>query len=149
MAAARPAARPGIGGSTWQWELAALRLVNEWAEKEQGIARSPVLVHQVRLRGGTVMTADQTAQDVRSADVKWVTPRTCRLWRDTGAVTTVPPASRRGSRRCCPQVPRHGRWPSARCDLTVTLGVQCITRRECVRPCGVVTVGGVLRRQDR
>ena len=75
----------GIGGSKWQRELAALRLVYEWAEKEQRIARSPVLVHQVRLRGGGEATvADQAPRDVRSADVKWVTPRTYRLWRDTG-----------------------------------------------------------------
>ena len=75
----------GIGGSKWQRELAALRLVYEWAEKEQHIARSPVLVHQVRLRGGgTATAADQAPRDVRSADVKWVTPRTYRLWRDIG-----------------------------------------------------------------
>ena len=75
----------GIGGSKWQRELAALRLVYEWAEKEQRIARSPVLVHQVRLRGGgTATVADQAPRDVRSADVKWVTPRTYLLWRDIG-----------------------------------------------------------------
>jgi site-specific recombinase XerD len=75
----------GIGGSKWQRELAALRLVYEWAEKEQHITRSPVLVHQVRLRGGgTATVADQAPRDVRSADVKWVTPRTYRLWRGTG-----------------------------------------------------------------
>ena len=75
----------GIGGSKWQRELAALRLVYEWAEKERHIARSPVLVHQVRLRGGgTATVADQAPRDVRSADVKWVTPRTYRLWRDIG-----------------------------------------------------------------
>lgn len=75
----------GIGGSKWQRELAALRLVYEWAEKERHIARSPVLVHQVRLRGGgTAAVADQVPRDVRCADVKWVTPRTYRLWRDIG-----------------------------------------------------------------
>jgi len=75
----------GIGGSKWQRELAALRLVYEWAEKEQHIALSPVPVHEVRLRGGGIATAaDQAPRDVRSADVKWVTPRTYRLWRDTG-----------------------------------------------------------------
>jgi len=75
----------GIGGSKWQRELAALRLVYEWAEKERHIARSPGLVHQVRLRGGgTATVADQAPRDVRSADMKWVTPRTYRLWRDTG-----------------------------------------------------------------
>lgn len=75
----------GIGGGKWQRDLAALRLVYEWAEKEQHIVRSPVLVHQVRLRGGgTATVADEVPRDVRSADVKWVTPRIYRLWRDTG-----------------------------------------------------------------
>ncbi|MGH3407354.1 MAG: site-specific integrase [Streptosporangiaceae bacterium] len=75
----------GIGGSKWQRELAALRLLYDWAEKKGHIGRSPVLVHAVRLRDGTtVMAADQAPRDVRSADVKWVTPRTYRLWRDTG-----------------------------------------------------------------
>jgi hypothetical protein len=77
MAVARPAAGPGFGGNKWQRELAALRLVYEWAEKEQHITRSPALVHQVRLRGGATATvADEAPRDVRSADVKWVTPRT-------------------------------------------------------------------------
>jgi hypothetical protein len=69
-----------ISGSKWQRELAALRLLYEWAEKKGHIARSPVLVHAVRLRdGSTVMAADQAPRDVRCSDVKWVTPRTCRL----------------------------------------------------------------------
>jgi hypothetical protein len=39
----------------------------------------------VRRRGGSTATvADQAPRDVRSADVKWVTPRTYRLWRDIG-----------------------------------------------------------------
>jgi hypothetical protein len=65
--------QPGrrIGGSKWQRELAALRLLYEWAEDKQHVAGSPVLVHPVRLRGGTVMAADQSPRDVRCADVKW------------------------------------------------------------------------------
>ena len=74
-----------ISGSKWQRELAALRLLYEWAEKKEHIGRSPVLVHAVRLRdGGTLLAADQAPRDVRYSDVKWVTPRTYRLWRDTG-----------------------------------------------------------------
>jgi site-specific recombinase XerD len=79
--------QPGrrISGSKWQRELAALRLLYEWAEEREHIARSPVLVHAVRLRdGGTAMAADQAPRDVRCSDVKWVTPRTYRLWRDVG-----------------------------------------------------------------
>lgn len=79
--------QPGrrISGSKWQRELAALRLLYDWAAKKGHIARSPVLVHAVRLHGGgTVMAADQAPRDVRCSDVKWVMPRTYRLWRDTG-----------------------------------------------------------------
>jgi site-specific recombinase XerD len=79
--------QPGqrIGGSKWQRELAALRLLYEWAEKKGHIARSPVLVHAVRLRDGrTAMAADQAPRDVRCSDVKWVTPRTYRLWLEVG-----------------------------------------------------------------
>jgi site-specific recombinase XerD len=79
--------QPGqrISGSKWQRELAALRLLYEWAEEKGHIARSTVLVHAVRLRdGSTVMAADQAPRDLRCSDVKWVTPRTYRLWRDTG-----------------------------------------------------------------
>jgi len=42
-------------------------------------------VHAVRLRdGSTVITADQAPRDVRCSDVKWVTPRTYRLWLEVG-----------------------------------------------------------------
>jgi hypothetical protein len=62
-----------------------LRLLYEWAEKKGHIARSPVLVHAVRLRyGSTAMAADQAPRDVRCSDVKWVTPRTYRLWLQVG-----------------------------------------------------------------
>jgi site-specific recombinase XerD len=74
-----------ISGSKWQRELAALRLLYEWAEKKGHIARSPVLVHAVRLRDRvTAMAAAQAPRDVRCSDGKRVTPRTYRLWRDTG-----------------------------------------------------------------
>jgi hypothetical protein len=68
---------PAGPGWTSVRTLRTSRLVYEWAEKEQHITRSPALVHQVRLRGGATATvADEAPRDVRSADVKWVTPRT-------------------------------------------------------------------------
>lgn len=74
-----------ISGSKWQRELSALRVLYEWAEKREHISLSPVLVHSVRLRDGTsVQVADQAPRDVRSSNVKWLTPRTYRLWRDVG-----------------------------------------------------------------
>lgn len=80
-----PLAAGRISGSKWQRELGAFRLLYEWAEKTGHIARSPVLLHEVRLRDGTTArVADQSPRDVRSSDVKWLTPRTYRLWRDVG-----------------------------------------------------------------
>ena len=74
-----------ISGSNWQRELAALRLLYEWAQARGHIDRSPVPVHTVRLRYGTaVAVADQTPRDVRSSNVKRLTPKTRQLWRDVG-----------------------------------------------------------------
>jgi site-specific recombinase XerD len=96
-----PLAGRWISGSKWQRELAALRLLYEWAETTGHIRASPVLVHAVRLRDGTtVQVADQAPRDVRSVDVKWLTPRTYRLWRDVGLLgydaAQQPDASWRG-----------------------------------------------------
>jgi hypothetical protein len=42
-------------------------------------------MHEIRRRdGSTVMAADQAPRDVRCSDVKWVTPRTYRLWLQVG-----------------------------------------------------------------
>lgn len=74
-----------IGGSKWGRELAALRLLYEWAQRRAHIRASPVLVHAVRSRdGGVIEVADQAPRDVRASNVKWLTPRTYRLWRDVG-----------------------------------------------------------------
>jgi Phage integrase, N-terminal SAM-like domain len=112
----RRRSQPGlrISGSKWQRELAALRLLYEWVEKKGHIARSPVLVHAVRLRDGSmVMAADQAPRDVCCSDVKWVTPRTYRLWLQVGLLgydtSGQPDRSWRGrndggtrrSRACC------------------------------------------------
>ncbi len=74
-----------IGGSKWARELAAFKLLYGWAAGVGYIERSPVLTHTVRLRDGTsVEVADNRPKDVRASNVKWLTPRTFRLWRDIG-----------------------------------------------------------------
>ena len=40
-----------------------MRLLYEWAEKKGHIARSPVLVHAVRLRDGSTMRCRSDADD--------------------------------------------------------------------------------------
>jgi hypothetical protein len=64
------------------------------------MGRSPVTMHTVR-RGGTVAEVPANrATGVRAANVKWFTPRTYRLWRDTGlrgyTVGGLPEAGWRG-----------------------------------------------------
>ena len=74
-----------IGGSKWARELAAFKLLYGWAVAVGHIDRSPVLTHAVRRRDGTVMeVANNRPKDVRASNVKWLTPRTFRLWRDIG-----------------------------------------------------------------
>ena len=74
-----------IGGSKWARELAAFKLLYGWAVAVGHIDRSPVLTHAVRRRDGTVMeVANNRPKDVRASNVKWLTPRTYRLWRDIG-----------------------------------------------------------------
>jgi site-specific recombinase XerD len=77
---------PGrIGGAKWARELAAFKSLYDWALARGFINRSPVATHSVRLRdGSTVEVPDNQPRDVRAANVKWVTPRTFRLWRDIG-----------------------------------------------------------------
>jgi len=74
-----------IGGAKWVRELAALRLLYEWAAERGYVAASPVRLRTVRARDGMpVQVAELAPSDVRSANVKWLTPRAYRLWRDAG-----------------------------------------------------------------
>jgi len=77
---------PGrVGGAKWGRELAAFRLLYAWAARHGHIPGSPVVVHtRQRPDGRTVKVADLAPTDVRSANVKWLTPRAYRMWRDVG-----------------------------------------------------------------
>ncbi|HEY5989653.1 MAG TPA: site-specific integrase [Streptosporangiaceae bacterium] len=103
-----------IGGAKWQRELAAFRLLYEWAVARGYVAASPVLLRTVRLPdGSSVQTPELAAGEVRSSNVKWLTPRAsaggcgwgcsataptiCRI-RGGGAATTAGTAR---SPRCC------------------------------------------------
>ncbi|KOG52054.1 hypothetical protein ADK76_33385 [Streptomyces griseoflavus] len=80
-----------IGGSTWGRELAALRLFYSVAVKLKFMSASPVLTHSVSTPdGGTVEVADLAPTDVRSSNVKWLSPRGYRLWRDVGLGGMLP-----------------------------------------------------------
>lgn len=65
--------------------MAAFKLLYEWAAGRGHIDRSPLLTHVVTRRDGSkVQVPDNQPRDVRSSNVKWMTPRTYRLWRDVG-----------------------------------------------------------------
>ncbi|MFJ8389719.1 site-specific integrase [Streptomyces sp. NPDC094438] len=85
-----------IGGAKWQRELAALRGLYDWALARGFVKASPVVLRSVRTRDGAVVEVPELAPaDVRSSNVKWLTPRAYRLWREVGL---------------------RGRWPDGRVD---------------------------------
>ncbi|MEU6972885.1 site-specific integrase [Kitasatospora aureofaciens] len=74
-----------IGGSKWNRELAALTRLYKWAVRKGYMVVSPVVEHEVMGRHGDVLSVPAArAKDVRSSNVKWLTPRAYRLWRDVG-----------------------------------------------------------------
>ncbi|MBT2527498.1 integrase [Streptomyces sp. ISL-99] len=82
----RGVGNPGrVGGAKFRRELAAFRLLYEWSARRGYVRASPVQLREVRLPGGRVaQVAELTPKNVRSSNVKWVTPRAFRLWRDVG-----------------------------------------------------------------
>jgi hypothetical protein len=58
---------------------------SEWAAARGHVAASPVRLRTVRTRDGARAHVPELAStDVRSSNVKWLTPRAFRLWRDVG-----------------------------------------------------------------
>lgn len=77
---------PGrVSGAKWARELAAFTLLYNWAAGKGYVACNPLVFQTVRRRdGSTYSAAANRPKDVRCSNVKWVTPRTFRLWRDIG-----------------------------------------------------------------
>jgi site-specific recombinase XerD len=74
-----------ISGAKWERELAALLLLYNWAAANGHMAASPIAMHSVRTRDGSVVEVPANrSKDVVASNVKWYTPRTLRLWRDIG-----------------------------------------------------------------
>lgn len=74
-----------IGGAKWNRELAAIRHLYAWAVARRYVTASPVAERELVNRiGEVVQVLAARAKDVRSSNVKWLTPRTYRLWRDVG-----------------------------------------------------------------
>ncbi|WP_063271559.1 site-specific integrase [Amycolatopsis keratiniphila] len=77
---------PGrIGGSKWGRELAAFRLLYDWAVSRHHMTGSPVVLRTKQLPDGSSIKVPELAPtDTRSYNVKWLTPRAYRVWRDVG-----------------------------------------------------------------
>jgi len=76
MAAAIGGQPETVGGSKWDRELAAFKLLFDWAVARGHMVRSPVVMRTVRLRdGSTADVAANKAKDVRVSNVTWFTPR--------------------------------------------------------------------------
>lgn len=82
----RDTANPArVSASKSNRELAALRLLYDWAALTGLIAGSPVVLASGRGRDGRSSSGPALrSKDVRSANVKWLTPRFYRRWRDIG-----------------------------------------------------------------
>lgn len=80
-----------IGGSKWGRELAAMRLFYDLAVERQYMQVSPVRTRSVVTRDGAIAeVAELAPKDVRASNVKWLTPRAYRLWRDVGLGGLLP-----------------------------------------------------------
>jgi integrase len=97
-----------VAGSTWRDDLSAISAFNDWTERLQGGAPTPVGTSANFVRGSTVGTRTwgprldfagsrgrAGASRVRSADVKWFSPGAYRLWRDMGILGIAPDGKER------------------------------------------------------
>ncbi|MFF5992900.1 tyrosine-type recombinase/integrase, partial [Prauserella flavalba] len=74
-----------IGASKWNRELAALNKLYKWAVAAGHVALSPVTVVDVVGRHGEKISVPAArATNARSSNVKWLTPKAFRIWRDVG-----------------------------------------------------------------
>ncbi|MFJ9005424.1 tyrosine-type recombinase/integrase [Streptomyces canus] len=80
-----------VEGSTWAKNLAGLALLYKIAKKLGYVTESPVSTTSVaQADGSTVEVADLAPTDIRSSNVKWLSPRGYRLWRDVGLGGLLP-----------------------------------------------------------
>lgn len=74
-----------IGGAKWNRELAALTRLYKWAVGKRYVADNPVTMHEIMgPYGDAISVPVARAKDAKNSDVKWLTPRAFKLWRDVG-----------------------------------------------------------------
>ena len=90
-----------VGGAKWSRELAAIHRLYRWAVSARVVVANPV-VSSIRVGrdGSEIESLDAAAHDVRSSNVKWLTPRASARWRNVGLLgytaDDVPDPSFRG-----------------------------------------------------
>ena len=74
-----------ISGTKFARELAAIDRFYRWQVSKNKVLRSPVAVRTVRQRNGDLaQTLALAPKNVRRSNVKWLTARAYRQWRDVG-----------------------------------------------------------------
>jgi site-specific recombinase XerD len=112
-----------VGGARWGRELAALRLLYDWAVASGHMPSSPIRTVIVRAPGGeSIAVAELSPKDARSANVKWLTPGAFRTWRSVGLSGMTPTGLEDASFRG-----RNGVRDAAFADLLYSSGLR---RRE-------------------
>lgn len=80
-----------ISGNTWGKELAALRLLYDVAVAKGFVPASPVLMRPSRAAdGSSTLVPELAPRDVKTSDVKWLSPRAYRLWWNVGLAGLLP-----------------------------------------------------------
>lgn len=72
-----------IGADKFSRELAALKKFYDWQQWRGTVSTSPVALHKSSSRSGSTNT-DLRPKAVRSVQLKWLTPRAYKRWRDVG-----------------------------------------------------------------
>lgn len=81
----RPRNPRRISGAKRNREPAAVGRLYGWAARRGFVSESPVVEREARGRHGELVRVPAAwAKEARSSNVKWLTPRAYRLWRDVG-----------------------------------------------------------------
>ncbi|MEA5456524.1 site-specific integrase [Sinomonas sp. JGH33] len=89
-----------VSGSAWASDLAALAMFHDWARR---VVDGPPLFatadaggrFRMPFAGSRVRGADLRPSTIRGADVKWLSPRAYRRWRDVGIHGLTPSGTER------------------------------------------------------
>lgn len=73
-----------VGTSKWNRELAAFAALYKWAKGQRYVSASPVTMRRVADGHGGMREVPDGLKKPAASDMRWLTPRTWRLWTDIG-----------------------------------------------------------------